>query len=378
MLIIADENIPQVKKAFGEFGEVKLFHGRSITQKDVIDADVLLVRSITRVDKDLLEGTNVKFVATATIGTDHIDKDYLNKAGIRFADAAGCNAYSVAEYVVSAITEIFFRTGRPFQGSALGIVGYGNIGTKVDAFAKALGVDTILNDPPLKRKTGDSKFKSLEEALNCDIITFHVPLNKGGMDNTVHLLNEENINIINDGSLLINSSRGAVVDNHALKKALIKNKRFNAVLDVWENEPAIDRELLDITDIATPHIAGYSYEGKLNSTLFIYNKFCEYAGVEKKWKPDYMQLEDNIIMPRKTENNVELMKNILNNIYDINDDSLKLKEGLKLSDEQFPRYFDELRKNYRIRREFFNYKIDGSSLTGEQIEMLKSLRFEII
>ncbi|MGK9477743.1 4-phosphoerythronate dehydrogenase [Melioribacter sp. OK-6-Me] len=378
MLIVADENIPQVKSAFGQFGDVRLFHGRSITNKDLIDADVLLVRSITKVDKNLLEGTKVKFVATATIGTDHIDQDYLRKNGIQFADAAGCNAYSVAEYVISAITEIFFRNNVSFHNSTLGIIGYGNIGTKVDAFARSLGIDTIINDPPLKRKSGDEKFKSLQEALDCDIITFHVPLNKGGLDNTIHLLNENNIKNIKDGSLLINSSRGPVVDNIALKNVLKHNKRFYAVLDVWENEPSIDRELLNIADIATPHIAGYSYEGKLNSTLFVYNKFCEYIGVEKTWKPDYLSLQNNLIKPPQTENNVELMKYILNNIYDINEDSIKLKEGIKLSDEQFPRYFDDLRKNYKIRREFFNYKIDSSSLRTEQISFLKTLRFEIV
>lgn len=378
MLIVADENIPQVKNAFGQFGDVRLFHGRSITNKDLTDADVLLVRSITKVDKNLLEGTKVKFVATATIGTDHIDKDYLNNAGIQFADAAGCNAYSVAEYVISAITEILLFNRQKFQGRTLGIIGYGNIGTKVDAFARSLGIDTVINDPPLKRKTGDDKFKSLQEALNCDIITFHVPLNKGGVDNTVHLLNENNIKIIKDGALLINSSRGPVVDNEALKNELKKNKRFNVILDVWENEPSLDKELLRITDIATPHIAGYSYEGKLNSTLFVYNKFCEYVGIEKTWKPDYLPIPNNFIRPPRIENNVELMKYILNNIYDITEDSNKLKEGLKSGDDQFPRFFDNLRKNYRIRREFFNYKIDASSLTVEQKRMLKTLRFDII
>lgn len=218
MKIIADENIPQVKEAFREFGDISLHAGRSITQDILKDTDALLVRSITKVDKKLLDGTKVKFVATATIGTDHIDKEYLKENNIYFSDAAGCNAFSVAEYVVCAIMNLYSLFNHSLKDKSIGIIGYGNVGTKVAKFSEALGLKTFINDPPLQRNSGESFFCSLDEALEADIITIHVPLNKSGVDKTVHLLNENNIQKIKSGAILINSARGPVVDNIALLK----------------------------------------------------------------------------------------------------------------------------------------------------------------
>ncbi|MEG8946715.1 4-phosphoerythronate dehydrogenase [Rosettibacter firmus] len=377
MLIIADENIPQVKDAFSSFGEVKLFAGRSITNKDLLDADVLLVRSVTKVNKELLENTKIKFVATATIGTDHIDKEYLKERNIVFADAAGCNAYSVAEYVICAIARLFNIYNKKFNNSKIGIIGYGNIGKKVAAFARTLGFNVLINDPPLQREGFPENFCSLEEALSADVITFHVPLNLDGIDKTFHLLDEEKLNLIKSEAILINTSRGPVVDNLALKKRLIEKNDLLTVLDVWENEPQIDTQLLGLVNISTPHIAGYSYEGKINSTLFIYNKFCEFMNIEPAWHPVVNNVENNIITVDNNESLEKLIDKICSYIYDINEDSKLLKKAVNFNTNELIKYFDSLRKYYRIRREFNNYTIRLSKEDDKLKEILKVLRLQI-
>lgn len=378
MLIIADENIPQVKDAFESFGEVKLFAGRSITNKDIIDADVLLVRSVTKVNKELLVNSKVKFVATATIGTDHIDKNYLKERNIAFADAAGCNAFSVAEYVICAVSNLFNEINKEFNESTIGVVGFGNIGTKVVKFARALGFKVLINDPPLQRANYPEKFCSLEEALSADVITFHVPLNMEGIDKTFHLLNEKNIGLIKSGAILINSSRGSVIDNQILKRRLIEKKDLITVLDVWENEPRIDTQLLDCVNIGTPHIAGYSYEGKINSTLFIYNKFCDFMKVKPTWQPKINKVDNSIILMDINESIEKNLDSICKAIYNINEDSFLLKKAKGYDENELPKYFDNLRKNYRIRREFNNYAIRLNKEDENIRRILAELRLNVL
>ena len=378
MKILVDENIPQAKEAFSKFGEVKLAHGRQITNEMLLDTDALIVRSITNVNEKLLHNTQVRFVGTATIGTDHIDKEYLKTKNIFFADAAGCNSFSVAEYVITAITNIFNTNNEAFLGKRIGIVGYGNIGTKVTRFAKALGFETIINDPPLERKYGKENFSSLNDALDCDIITFHVPLNKTGIDKTYHLLNEENIHLIKSGSLIINTSRGPVVNNSVLKKRLLEKKDINVVLDVWENEPNIDKELLQLTDIGTAHIAGYSLEGKLNGTFFVYEKLCKYLERNCEWTPDYPDIKKNIIDISPSSEIEKILFEATRKIYDISNDSSQLKI-LPNGDVVNPdKYFDQLRKNYHVRREFNNYTIRTNDGNNNLKVLLKELRFKVI
>ncbi|HOI29500.1 MAG TPA: 4-phosphoerythronate dehydrogenase [Melioribacteraceae bacterium] len=377
MNILADENIPQVKEAFSNFGEVRLSHGRHITGEMLRDTDVLIVRSITDVNRNLLDGSNIKFVGTATIGTDHIDKEYLRSRVIYFADAAGCNSYSVAEYVIRAVAKIFTEEKKSFVGKTFGIVGYGNIGTKVAVFARALGFETVINDPPLERKLGKENFRSLSDALQCDVVTFHVPLNKSGIDKTVHLLNEKNIAEIKSGALLINTSRGPVIKNSVLKKRLLENRNIRTVLDVWENEPVIDTELLGLVDIASAHIAGYSLEGKLNGTLFIYNKFCGFMNCKPEWKPDYPQIEEPEIAPDKIDGLEELIDEITGKVYDISLDTELIKKIIAINPEERGRQFDQLRKTYRIRREFNNYSVKSKDLNNTMANVLTTLRFRL-
>lgn len=378
MKILVDENIPQVKEAFSQFGEVKLTHGRYISNEMLKETDILVVRSITNVNEELLADTNVKFVGTATIGTDHIDKEYLKSRNIYFADAAGCNSFSVAEYVIAALTDQFTKKKKTFEDKKIGIIGFGNIGTKVTRFAKALGFETIINDPPLERKLGSGEFGDLEDALNCDVVTFHVPLNKSGIDKTYHLLNEENFGHIKSGALLINTSRGPVVKNSSLKKQLQDGNDIDIVLDVFENEPNIDLDLLTMTDIGTAHIAGYSLEGKLNGTYFIYKKLCEQFNIDAKWQPVYPEISESIIEIDSRQEIIEILFEICKRIYDINFDSQLLKKSAIEKVEEPGKYFDHLRKTYRVRREFNNYTIK-LSLPDERLKsILETLRFKVI
>ena len=280
--IIIDENIAFAREAFNQFGQIILLPGKKITNQELQKADILIVRSVTQVNEDLLKNTAVKFVGTATIGTDHIDLDYLNKNNIVFADAKGCNAYSVAEYVITALLFLADKLDLKLSDKTIGIVGVGNIGSKVAAFANALGMKVLLNDPPLQRNGDKREFLPLDKILSTDIITFHVPLIKEGVDKTYHILDKEKMGLINKNAILINTSRGPVVDNKELIN-VIREKNLRVVLDVWENEPDVNLDLLKEVLIGSPHIAGYSREGKVNGTKMIYNALCNYLNVEQKF-----------------------------------------------------------------------------------------------
>ena len=378
MKIVVDENIPQAREAFSGFGELIFSSGRKITNKLLVDADILLVRSITNVDEKLLTGTEVKFVATATAGTDHIDKEYLIKNKITFADAAGCNSFSVAEYLIAVLSNIFSKNNFSFNGKSLGVVGIGNVGSKVAHFAKSLGFNVLQNDPPLERKLDIKAFVSLEEILQCDIISFHVPLTHSGIDKTYHLLNEENLNQIKSGAILINTSRGEVIDNNALKKRLQNKNDLLTVLDVWENEPNIDFELLEKVDLGSTHIAGYSLEGKVNGTEIIYNKLCSFLDVTPAWKAKYPPISNSIVIIDEKSKIENLLNDTIKQIYSIEQDDNLLRSGINFEDDSRKKYFDELRKNYRVRREFNNYTIKLNFSDTELKEKLESLRFKAI
>lgn len=374
MKIIVDENIEFGKEAFEQIGEVSLVHGRKITNEILKETEILIVRSITDVNEQLLKNTPVKFVGTATIGTDHLDKEYLASTNIEYASAPGCNAYAVAEYVLTAISHIAHHNSFNLEDKSLGVVGFGNIGTKITRFAKAIGMKVVVNDPPLKREGYDFNFSDLEEALNCDIITLHVPLNKSGIDKTFHLLDEEKINKLRPGTILINTSRGAVVDNTALLNRLKNKNDITVVLDVWENEPAANQELLTKAYFGTQHIAGYSYEGKVNGTVMIYNSLSDFLNIEKTWEPELAAVSDNAIEPAQNEI-TKLLHTITSKIYPIENDSNNLKSKSQLNATEFAAQYDLLRKNYKLRREFNNYKIDCTNLTKIQTALLKQLRF---
>jgi erythronate-4-phosphate dehydrogenase len=307
MKIVADPNIPFVREAFGALGEIVFVPGRQMDAAIVRDADLLLVRSVTPVNAALLDGSRVKFVATATIGTDHIDLDYLQSRSIGFSSAAGSNANSVAEYVVTAMLEVAHRRKFRLRDKTLGVIGVGNVGTRVSRYAEALGMRVLRNDPPRARTERLTDFVPIERVLSdADIITLHVPLTKEGAHATHHMVAKDTLAALEDRRpILINTSRGAVVDNKALLKAIDGERLGGVVLDVWENEPNISPELLDVVEIGTPHIAGYSFDGKANGTQMIYEAACKFFGIE----PSRMSKRDSI-KETTTKTYCEMLSNI--------------------------------------------------------------------
>ena len=283
--IVADENIPYVQEAFGSLGKVKLVPGRSISPSTIRDAQVLLVRSVTKVNRELLDHSPIQFVGTATAGLDHIDSEYLQARGIAFASAQGGNANSAAEYVITALLILAQRQGLTLSRKSIGIVGVGNIGRLVKAKAEALGMTVVPNDPPLARETGGKKYRPLEEALDCDVVTLHVPLNFEGPFRTFHLFNNSRLAHLKPSAIFINTSRGEVVDTQALLSRLQKKPQGATVLDVWESEPDISWELFKLVSLGTPHIAGYSLDGKAQGTFLIYQALCQHLGLKPTWSP---------------------------------------------------------------------------------------------
>ena len=374
--ILIDENIAFANSAFNHVGNVKLLQGREIDNDALKDIDILIVRSITNVNEELLKNTPVKFVGTATIGTDHIDLDYLKGKKIFFADAKGCNAFSVAEYVIAALFNLSTRYNFTLKDKSIGIVGFGNVGSKVAAFTKSLGMNVLLNDPPLERKGNDQTFVSLKEIFKCDIITLHTPLNLSGIDKTLHLINKDNLAQLKENTILINTSRGAVIDNNALFQILKRNKIITAI-DVWENEPEINLDLLSRTDIATPHIAGYSFEGKVNGTIMIYNSLCEFLNIEKKFDFTLPAVQDPIIEMTFSDRFESTINQLISNIYTIADDDLRMRKMLGMNKTDAVKEFDNQRKFYPIRREFNNYILKSDNLNEGLRSILSELRFNV-
>ncbi len=379
MLIIADENIPYVKEGFTEFGEVVTIHGRKITKEIIKNADVLLVRSITRVNADLLEGSSIRFVGTATIGYDHIDINYLNSKGIAFTSAPGSNANSVAEYIIAGLLKLEQTHNYKLNGKKIGIVGVGNVGSRVVKKSPALGLFPVLYDPPLAEKMSNHPlFEPFENIINCDIITFHVPLKKTGLYPTYHFANEEFFKKIKKGTVIINTSRGAVVKTESLLNAIEKEVVSHSIIDVWENEPNINIDLLNRVTIGTPHIAGYSFDGKVNGTYQLYLSLCSFLNRVPTW--DYKRnLPDPLYKEITLSNdNPTIIHSIVHQIYDITADDKALREIHHKPEDNQGTFFDLLRKNYPVRREFHNTTIRLKQNNPVLANQLDRLGFKVI
>ena len=365
MIIVADENMPLAREAFSTLGEVRLAPGRQITTGALADCDILAVRSVTRVDENLLAGSPVRFVGTATIGTDHVDTAYLERAGIGFSAAPGCNAVSVTEYVIAALFELAGRKNFRLREKRIGIIGVGNVGSRVESRTRALGMEVILNDPPLREATGDPKYRDLNEALDSDIVTLHVPLEKGTAYPTYHMVDREFIGRLKPGAILVNTSRGAVVDSNALAEGVDSGNIGAAVLDVWEGEPDIQLELLERAGIATPHIAGYSYDGKVRSTRMIYEAACRYFGREPAWDTEKLLPapdRERLKLDGELSLAEEFLRKAVAQSYDIMGDDRALRKIAGIAPEQRGAYFDRLRKEYPVRREWASRVVE---LSGE-------------
>jgi len=374
MKIVVDENVAFAEDAFAQFGEVKLLHGRKITHEHLKDVDALIVRSITKINQELLKDTRVRFVGTATIGTDHVDKKSLQEKEIGFADAKGCNADAVAEYIFTALFTTAAKQNISLKDKTIGIVGVGNIGSRIARYAEAYGMKVLLNDPPRARVESNSSFVSLEKILSADIITQHVPLTRKGEDSTFHLLNDRNLALIKEGTVFINASRGEVLDTEALKP-LLEKRKFTAVLDVWENEPEIDQELVNRVLFATPHVAGYSLEGKVNGTRMMVEALNKHFNLKVKWTPEMPTIENSIIEIPSALKSEQALSHLFNIIYNIEADSRPLKT---YSGNKMGSFFDLLRKEYPLRREFSNYSVKAEQLSASEKAFLKALRFSFV
>ena len=377
MKIIIDENIIFAKEAFSPYGNVILKSGREITKSLVKDADALITRSITQINSNLLSGSRVQFIGTATTGIDHVNTDYLKKEGIGFANAAGCNSQAVAEYVFTALTYISQTKQIPLLDKTIGVIGAGNIGSKVVKMSKALGLKVLINDPPLQRKTKENIYCSLKEALTADIITLHVPITYSGIDKTFHLIDEKQLTQIKKDTIFLNSSRGPVVNNKTMIK-ILKSKNLTTIFDVWENEPEISTILLSKVDIGTPHIAGYSFEGKVNGTKMIYDAFCKFFNLELSWNPNLPEISNKEIEINIVDSIENALYQIFKKVYPINEDSNQLKKMVGLPKEMQSKYFDKLRKEYRLRRELSNYTVILPSRNRSIKEMLQNFGLNII
>jgi len=363
MKFMIDENIPFAEAFFSHLGQIERFPGRELTSEQLIGVDVLLVRSITKVNAELLSLANkLKFVGTATIGEDHIDKAYLAEKGISFSSAPGCNAISVAEFVISALLVLAEKYRFEISNRTIAIIGVGNIGKALYKLLQELGVKCLLCDP-VRLEEGnfepDTKYVDLETALkNADIVTFHTPLTRNCRHSTFHLLNESNIHLLKEDVCLINACRGEVFDNKALLKEQKERKKsgkanIKLVLDVWEGEPNPLQELIEHTDLATAHIAGYSLEGKAKGTEILYNKVCQLIGIHSE-----KALSDLLPAPMFASVVVDdgdlsqdKLKKLVHLVYDVRRDDALFRHLLTQNG------FDWLRKNYPLRREWSSLQV---------------------
>lgn len=377
--IVADENMPLVKEFFGDVGDIVFLPGRHITASDVRDADLLLVRSVTRVDQNLLQGSRVRFVGTATIGFDHIDIDYLKQTKIGFACAPGCNANAVVEYVISTLSILAEQSRFAIRDKVVGIIGVGNVGSLLRERLTQWGVQCVCNDPPRAAK-GEKGFIELDELIKAaDIVTIHTPLITSGEYKTYHLFDESRLNQLKAHAILINTARGKVIDNAALKTLLEKRHDVRAVLDVWENEPDIDLELLHRVAIATPHIAGYSLDGKMRGTEMIYKAACRYFGLPARKKAGQFA-PDSMLEKLSFSEDIcidEAVNVAIRSCYDVRRDDAYLRDAACRFGSTFSHGFDDLRKHYPVRREFHNLKIKIKHGKDQAINTFKALGFSI-
>ena len=374
MKIVCDNKIPFLRGALEPYAEVVYLPGKETTAEVVRDVDALITRTRTACNASLLEGSKVRVIATATIGFDHIDTAWCESHGIIWRNAPGCNSWSVKQYVTALLVTLARRRGLSLEGMTLGVVGVGNVGSKVAEAAEILGMKVLLNDPPRERAEGSDSFVSLDEIIRrSDIITLHVPLQKEGPDATWHLFDSERIASLRPSQILINSSRGPVVDNKALKAALKTGSLKAACLDVWEGEPELDPELVNLLDISTPHIAGYSADGKANGTTAAVRVVASVLGLPlTDWKASGVpapsqSTEFEIDAAGRSVQDV-LTEAVLHT-YDITADSNALRADLGA--------FEKLRGDYPVRREFSYFTVRLIGGTPEMASRLTRLGFTV-
>ncbi|WAJ39535.1 4-phosphoerythronate dehydrogenase PdxB [Pseudomonas sp. GOM7] len=371
MQIVADENIPLLDEFFAGFGDIRRLPGRAITAQDVCDADLLLVRSVTRVDRALLASSRVRFVGTCTIGTDHLDLEYFAQAGIAWSSAPGCNARGVVDYVLSSVLTLAEREGVDPASRVYGVVGAGQVGGRLVELLQGLGWQVRVCDPPRQADEGGD-FVSLETIIaECDVISLHTPLDAS----TRHLFDTARLAALKPGAWLINASRGAVVDNAALRALLPQRPDLKVVLDVWEGEPQVDVELAALCQLATPHIAGYSLDGKLRGTAQIYQACCRTLGV-----PEQVRLNDLLPTPWLSEITLNgsadptwVLASLCRAVYDPRRDDADFRRSLVGGAEARRAAFDRLRKHYPMRREIDGLRVRVQGDSGQLAALVRAL-----
>jgi erythronate-4-phosphate dehydrogenase len=373
MKIVADDKIPFLKGVLEPYSRILYLPGKQIDNKVLKDADALITRTRTKCNSSLLKGTAVKFIGTATIGYDHIDTEFCRKNGITWTNAPGCNSSSVQQYIAAALLRISGKFKYKLKNKTIGIIGVGNVGSKVEKLVRVLEMNVLLNDPPRARDEGENGFVSLDQLLiESDIVTAHVPLNLTGEDKTYHLFDEKSFGMMRRGTWFINSSRGEVTDTAALKNAIDSGKLMGTVVDVWENEPDINPELLEKAFISTPHIAGYSTDGKANGTSMAVNSLCKFFNLPlNNWYPDTVPdpAVPVILLDCKGKTDEEVMKEAVLHTYNIDDDSIRLRQS--------PADFEKQRGDYPLRREFPAYTVIVKGGTRNTRMMLKGLGFKV-
>lgn len=372
--IVADDKIPFLKGALEDRAEVLYRPGGQISPTDLAGADALITRTRTHCDRKLLEGSGVSFIASATIGYDHIDTAYCEEAGIGWINAPGCNSSSVQQYLVSALLWLASHRGLDLKQMTLGVIGVGHVGSKVSLAAEALGMKVLLNDPPRARQEGAEGFSSLEQLLEeAHVLTLHVPLNRGGGDNTFHMVDKDFIARTRKGTVLVNTSRGPVVDETALKEGIRQSVFSEVVMDVFEQEPVVDRALLEVLTLATPHIAGYSLDGKANGTAMAVQAVSRHFGLGlDHWtpgdlpRPDSSELHGDASRMKEQE----LLWNIYSSTYDVGRDDRRLRTS--------PDSFERLRGDYPFRREPPAYAVRLFQGYPELRDLLEKLGFSVL
>ncbi|SDG82919.1 erythronate-4-phosphate dehydrogenase [Pseudomonas flavescens] len=360
MRIVADENIPLLDEFFAGFGEIRRFPGRAIDRAALGDAELLLVRSVTNVDRALLEGSQVCFVGTCTIGTDHLDLQYLAEAGIAWSSAPGCNARGVVDYVLGSLLVLAERLGADLAQRTYGVVGAGQVGERLVRVLRGLGWRVLVCDPPRQRAEGGG-FVDLQQIVEqCDVISLHTPLTRDAEFATRHLIDAHCLRRLRPGAWLINASRGAVVDTAALREHLQQGADLHVVLDVWEGEPLVEPALAALCHIATPHIAGYSLDGKLRGTAQIHDAFCRHQGISPQVQLD--ALTPGRWLPRLSigagSEPAWALATLCRAVYDPRRDDADLRRSLVADVQARKAGFDLLRKQYPMRREIQGLEVE--------------------
>jgi len=372
--IVADHKIPFLRGALEGVAHVNYVPGGEISRRHLMEADALITRTRTRCDRSLLEGTRVRYIASATIGYDHIDTEYCEKSGIGWTNAPGCNASSVMQYMVSTLLFLAAEKSVKLKGLTMGIVGVGNVGSKVAEAGRALGMKVLLNDPPRAREEGEKSFVSLEKLkAEADLITLHVPLNMDGEDKTFQLVNGAFIDDLKPGAILVNSSRGGVVCEADLMEGIQNGKLSRVILDVFEREPDIEPRLLDLLTLATPHIAGYSLDGKANGTGMAVRAISKHFGLGlDDWKPeDVPPPEQNLLLADAASGDIyELLWDLYRLTYDVSADDSRLRAE--------PGNFEMQRGDYPFRREPQAYSVRLFQGYEELVNILEALGFSVL